>query len=415
MKVEYFRSGEYRLAGEIEKIKEELSEVNKNYALKYCEYLQTNSRKAMTLSLRMHEVRYFLRLLNKNAKDAKKEDIERLVRNINNLKREDNGVPLALVSRERMKLTIKTFFRWLHNMGLKDGYPDIVRWIDINRRGVRKLPEQMLNEDDIRKLILACNNQKDKSVIAMLWDTGARIGELLALRMQDIVLSSNGVSYAIVNGKTGPRRIPLVFSIPYLSNYINDFRNEAKRDEPFFIAFYHGKPAVPLAPLDYHHVQRLVHTLEKTSGVDKRLNPHIFRHSRATHYANKLTEQQLKVFFGWSGDSRMASTYVHLSGSDIDDAVMKANGMVERKVEETKPQVKKCQRCQKINELTSKYCVVCGLPLDNAQTTEFVSVETMRQDINDLKNILDGLLSDKKLGNLIKEAIIKRKNTPKRL
>jgi len=33
-----------------------------------------------------------------------------------------------------------------------------------------------------------------------------------------------------------------------------------------------------------------------------------------------LTEAQMKEYLGWVGDSRMASTYVHLSGRNIDDA-----------------------------------------------------------------------------------------------
>jgi ribosomal protein L40E len=103
----------------------------------------------------------------------------------------------------------------------------------------------------------------------------------------------------------------------------------------------------------------------KAAKLRKRVYAHLFRHSRASYYANKLTEQQLKAFFGWTGDSRMAGTYVHLSGRDIDNAVMQAND-VEVKTERTAPmlKVKTCQKCRFDNGIDSTYCARCGATLE---------------------------------------------------
>ena len=43
--------------------------------------------------------------------------------------------------------------------------------------------------------------------------------------------------------------------------------------------------------------------------------------------ANYLTEAQMNLYFGWIQGSDMPSVYVHLSGRDVDDAVLKANGI----------------------------------------------------------------------------------------
>lgn len=48
--------------------------------------------------------------------------------------------------------------------------------------------------------------------------------------------------------------------------------------------------------------------------------PHIFRHSRATFYAAVLPEALLKEQMGWTQSTKMAGTYVHLSGKRVDDA-----------------------------------------------------------------------------------------------
>lgn len=44
--------------------------------------------------------------------------------------------------------------------------------------------------------------------------------------------------------------------------------------------------------------------------------------------ANYLTEAQMNDYFGWVQGSGMPSVYVHLSGRDVDDAILKANGII---------------------------------------------------------------------------------------
>lgn len=48
--------------------------------------------------------------------------------------------------------------------------------------------------------------------------------------------------------------------------------------------------------------------------------------------ANNFTEAQMNMYFGWVRGSNMPSICVHLSGRDIDDAVLKANGIVQKEV-----------------------------------------------------------------------------------
>jgi integrase/recombinase XerD len=49
-------------------------------------------------------------------------------------------------------------------------------------------------------------------------------------------------------------------------------------------------------------------------------------------YYHYLKETQMNAYFGWIQGSDMPSTYVHLSGRDIDDAILKANGIVQKDV-----------------------------------------------------------------------------------
>ena len=126
---------------------------------------------------------------------------------------------LAILSKRKLKEILRAFYRWLYNL---DHYPEIVNWIKVDRDVSNKLPEYLLSEEEVKKLVENCKNQRDKTIIALLWDTGMCVGELLNLRIRDISMS-DGLSHAIVRGKTGERGVPLVFSVPYLANYLNDF------------------------------------------------------------------------------------------------------------------------------------------------------------------------------------------------
>ena len=286
-------------------------------------------------------------------------------------------------------MTLRSFYKWLYNA---DTYPDIVKWIKPDPNQSNKLPEDMLNEAEVRKLIESCKNQRDKTIVALLWDTGMRVGELLNLKVKDIALSDS-LSHVIVSGKTGDRRVPLVFAVPYLANYLNDFRRGARQEDSLFIVIDRNTPTN--RPLDYIHVRKLLGDLKTRGNMEKKLYAHLFRHSRATYYANMLTEQQSKMFFGWSGGSTMVARYTHLSGRDIDNAILKANGLVNDKGEkiQPRPSIKQCLKCQEKNEITATYCIKCGSPLDISPVQQLQESEAVRQKLDGIMEAL-GLLAE---------------------
>jgi integrase/recombinase XerD len=392
MPKDYLHNGDYLVSRELLKINR-LPEPNRTYALQYKDFLEANNRQSRTIYKRIYELRFILELLgNKDAKSLTKPDIESLVRRINKAKSRDShgketDKVMASTTRTKIKLTLKTFMRWLAGRSKEEPYPDIVKWIDVRKEVREKLPEELLTEDEVESLINACKNQRDKTIIALLWDTGMRVSELLNLKIKDVSLQKEGISHIRIYGKTGARQCPLTFSIPYLSNYFNDYRKNARADDSLFVVIRHNMPGKN--PLDYTHVRKLLQDLRIRAKLSKRLYPHLFRHSRATDYANKLTEQQAKIYFGWTKDSGMMAKYVHLSGRDIDAAVLQANGLQSKEKEAAKPQVKKCEVCKAINEITAKYCTNCKRPLDIVE--QINENKAMQERINKLENAIEKL------------------------
>ncbi|MDP4197934.1 MAG: tyrosine-type recombinase/integrase, partial [Bacteroidota bacterium] len=219
------------------------------------------------------------------------------------------------------KVALKKFYKWL-NGGEE---PLIVKWIRTTfKKRDRKLPEDMLTEDEIKQLIDAATNKRDKTIIALLWDIGARIGEIGTLRIKHVKFDDIG-GIIIVNGKTGCRRVRAVWSVPYLMDWLEEHPERDNPEAPLWFKFAKNKEG--LESMRYDAIRMQLSKISKKAGVNKKIHPHLFRHSRCTYMANYLTEAQMNAYFGWVQGSGMPSIYVHLSGRDIDDAVLKANGI----------------------------------------------------------------------------------------
>ena len=66
-------------------------------------------------------------------------------------------------------------------------------------------------------MINAATNKRDKAIIALLWDIGARIGKIGSLRVKHVKFDDLGC-IIIVSGKTGPGRVRAVWSVDYLKD-----------------------------------------------------------------------------------------------------------------------------------------------------------------------------------------------------
>lgn len=130
----------------------------------------------------------------------------------------------------------------------------------------------------------------------------------------------------------------------------------------------------------------------RRANIKKKLNPHNFRHSRATHLANYLTEAQMKEYFGWIRSSDMAEIYVHLCGRDVDNAILKVHGITNNNDEdESKLKPKNCSRCDMQNQATNNFCRRCGLPL-NRETMARLTIQDLDRKESD--RIMEELIKD---------------------
>ena len=202
----------------------------------------------------------------------------------------------------------------------------------------------------------------------------------------------------MVNWKTGGRRIRVISSEPYILEWIN--KHPDKDNPEAFVWLRNNGNEM----LEYPAFCKALRVAAIRAGIKKKVNPHNFRHARATYLASKFTEQQLKVFFGWTRASDMASVYVHLSGKDVDDALLNVYGLSQttEKNRITKLKPITCLRCNTQNEVTNKFCKLCGSILDENKRIELQAKETQTEEIN---KVMDILFKDKEVLALIAQKI----------
>jgi integrase len=186
----------------------------------------------------------------------------------------------------------------------------------------KKLPET-LTLKEVVQMINMTRNSRDRAILSLLFDSGMRPGELLNLKVEDVIFDENGLLVNVpVEGKRGQRRIRIV----------NTVHSEEALKEWLK---YHEFKSDPYCPLFYRMDRRTktkiriesLNKIVKDTGkkIQRNINSYTFRHSRATFLAKFMTEQEMKIYFGWTMGSDMVKVYVHMSCRDLDQKVLELN------------------------------------------------------------------------------------------
>jgi integrase len=160
---------------------------------------------------------------------------------------------------------------------------------------------------------------RDRALILTLFESGCRIGEIGQLRIRSVEFDEHGAKL-IVTGKTGMRRIRIVRAAPLIQEWLNEHPRRNDVGAPLWIGLgFRNRNKV----MTRDAIARVLERTAVKAGIRKHIHPHLFRHSRATDLASQLTDAQLKEVFGWTAGSTQTATYVHLSGRNIDEALLK--------------------------------------------------------------------------------------------
>jgi integrase/recombinase XerD len=360
---------------------EPISEANKELIKRFQDHLFTTGAKQARVAKLTWGMRKIALLLQKDLQSATKADIERVVAAIQRDPKYTDS------TKSDYKRCLKHFYRWFEDEDERLRNPEELvrteahRLYHYLRKSVKTScplkeldPGSILRDEDIHTVIQkGCRQDYERAFVSLIHESGCRIGELLRIRIKDI--QQKDTHWIIrVNGKTGERTIPIRESIPYLAQWMNNHPELNNPDAMLWISMHNRWQGQPLR---YIGARQLLHRCFKRAGFIveekdedgkiverelKKLNPHHFRHSRATIDAPNFSEPILCKMRGWVLGSHQVRRYTHLSGKDTEEAFLKSKGLMptENKTEEKKLQP--CV-CGMLNAAEAKFCTRCGKAL----------------------------------------------------
>lgn len=183
-------------------------------------------------------------------------------------------------SRARMLSSLRSYYSFLMMDGFLSDSP--VENIKSPAFG-RHLPD-VLALEEIDGVINAIDlsvaeGQRNRAIIETMYSCGLRVSELCSLRLSDLYLDEEFIR---VLGKGGKQRLVPVSSraVAELRAYMQERASVDIRpgcEDYLFVSFRRGKPLSRITV--FHIVKELV----AAAGINKKVSPHTFRHSFATH------------------------------------------------------------------------------------------------------------------------------------
>ena len=158
---------------------------------------------------------------------------------------------------------------------------------------------EILFPEDIKKLINVATLERDRCIVAALFESGMRLGELLSLTRDMVEMKE--VHEVDKDGKETDRikSYEVTFHIPNVEGCKTGSRSVVCLEIYGYVQdWLKCNPKKQFIPLHPSGIRKAVKRLFKLAGINKPYNIHAFRHSAITHAAGlNMSETQLSYRF----------------------------------------------------------------------------------------------------------------------
>ncbi len=226
---------------------------------------------------------------------------------------------LSAKSQSRILSGIKAFFRYLIlEDELKHNPTDLIEAPKVGR----KLPDTLSREEVITFLesvdLSHPQGERNRAMLEVLYGCGLRVSELINLKLTDWHQNEGFVK---VIGKGNKQRLAPIGSIAekHLTTYLQQIRSHQKRvkgHENFIFLNRNGKQ------LSRVMVFYIIKDLAIKNNIQKKISPHTFRHSFATHLIEGGAD--LRAVQEMLGHESITTTeiYTHLDRDYLKEAII---------------------------------------------------------------------------------------------
>jgi integrase/recombinase XerC len=271
-----------------------------------------------------HALRHFLEFLNDETV-ATFEDVDRFLlrRYIATLL--EQGFEKASVAAKLSAL--RSFYRYLMRENIVSSNSPLV----VSSPKLERHLPSFLSSDEVDMLLDGLDastplGQRDKAMLELLYAAGLRVSEVVGLDLGNVNLEAKEIR---VWGKGSKERMVLMGkpAAAALDLYLREGRKQLLgnyRTEAVFVNRYGRR-------LSERSVQKVIkrHALE--AGLDKRIHPHMLRHSFATHLLDGGAD--LRVVQELLGHADLSSTqvYTHVTQRQARKVYLKAHPRAQEK------------------------------------------------------------------------------------
>lgn len=225
---------------------------------------------------------------------------------------------LSARSQARMISGLKGFFEYLiFEDYRKDNPTDLIESPKIGR----KLPDT-LSEDEIDRIISSIDlstpqGERNRAILETLYACGLRVSELVSLKLSDLYFKEG---YILVTGKGNKQRfVPIASSTQKFINIYKDEIRIHEKPQPGFsdILFLNRRGK----SLTRAMIFTIVRNQTRDAGIKKKISPHTFRHSFATHLLENGAD--LRAIQQMLGHESITTTeiYMHVDRSHLAEMV----------------------------------------------------------------------------------------------
>lgn len=213
--------------------------------------------------------------------------------------------PFAETGKIKIKNTLILYLEWK----LVEKASTLTPILKVKPRLKQPTPDY-LSEVQIEKLYRACRTNEERFLIAVLFDSGARAEEFHNIRKEDIELPKANENFVRLTlkeeySKTKGRVISLYWkhSLEAVRDYVEERIKQGIM------------PSDPVFKRSYSGARKFLYRLGQVV-LSRHTHYHLFRHSSATHYADKMNRQELCIRYGWRFSSPMPDIYISRVGME---------------------------------------------------------------------------------------------------
>jgi len=230
---------------------------------------------------------------------------EALIAYVNSLKG-DKEYSSATIARK--SAATKSCFHHLVNRGFIQDDPTAT----LDSPKVRKYLPTSISEEEVARLLRAparsnsIRGLRDTALLELLYATGMRVSEVVALDVDDIDLENSCVRCANKSGKHKERVIPIYRrAVDALDSYLDSSRAKLLRGEDESALFLNHRGQ----RLTRQGLWLIIKKYVKDVGIEAPVTPHTLRHSFATHLLNGGAD--VREVQGLLGHANVSTTQVY--------------------------------------------------------------------------------------------------------